>query len=77
LLRFALGVKSCSRETRNQPRANANARGGGDRFAAAGAGDGIRNLLQKPCEQALETFLRYFASASIAAICRARLGPTY
>ena len=36
--------------------------GGADHFAAAGSNDRIWNSLQKLCEAAPETFVRYFAS---------------
>lgn len=51
--------------------------GGGDHFAASGSNDRIWNSLQKLCEEAPEVFLRYFANASIAAVCEAWLGPNY
>ena len=54
-----------------------NAGGGADHFAASGANDRIWNSLQKLCEAAPDVFLRYFANASISAVCEAWLGPNY
>lgn len=54
-----------------------NTGGGGDHFAAAGANDRVWNALQKLCEAAPNVFLRYFANATIAAVCEAWLGPNY
>ena len=51
--------------------------GGADHFAAAGSNDRIWNSLQKLCEAAPETFLRYFANTAIDAACEAWLGPNY
>ncbi len=51
--------------------------GAGDHFAAAGANDRIWNSLQKLCEQAPDTFLRYFASPAVDTVCEAWLGPNY
>jgi len=54
-----------------------NAGGGADHFAAAGANDRLWNSLQKLCEAAPQVFLDYFASAPIAAVSEAWLGPNY
>lgn len=51
--------------------------GGADHFAAAGANDRLWNFLQKLCEKAPETFLRYHASTAVDAVCEAWLGPNY
>lgn len=51
--------------------------GGADHFAAAGNNDRIWNSLQKLCEDAPETFARYFANPAIDAVCEAWLGPNY
>jgi ectoine hydroxylase-related dioxygenase (phytanoyl-CoA dioxygenase family) len=51
--------------------------GGADHFAAAGSNDRIWNSLQKLCDAAPDTFIRYFASAAIDAVCEAWLGPNY
>jgi len=51
--------------------------GRADHFAAAGSNDRIWNCLQKLCEVAPETFIRYFASPAIDAVCDAWLGPNY
>ncbi|MCP4183731.1 MAG: phytanoyl-CoA dioxygenase [Hyphomicrobiales bacterium] len=51
--------------------------GGADHFAVAGSNDRIWNSLQKLCEAAPETFIRYFSSEAIDAVCEAWLGPNY
>lgn len=51
--------------------------GGADHFAAAGSNDRIWNSLQKLCQAAPETFIRYFASPAIDAAAEAWLGPNY
>lgn len=51
--------------------------GGADHFATAGNNDRIWNSLQKLCEDAPETFARYFANPAIDAVCEAWLGPNY
>lgn len=48
-----------------------------DHFAASGANDRVWNSLQKLCEASPDVFLRYFANATIAAVCEAWLGPNY
>lgn len=50
---------------------------GGDHFGERGANDRVWNSLQKLCLRDPETFARYFASPSIAAMCEAWLGPWY
>jgi len=51
--------------------------GGGDHFAVAGSNDRIWNSLQKLCEAAPDTFIRYFSSVAVDAVCEAWLGPNY
>lgn len=51
--------------------------GGADHFAAAGTNDRVWNSLQKLCEASPETFIRYFSSPAIDAVCEAWLGPNY
>lgn len=48
-----------------------------DHFAAAGNNDRVWNSLQKLCEAAPETFIRYFANVAIDTACEAWLGPNY
>ena len=55
----------------------ANAGGGADHFAAAGANDRIWNSLQKLCEADPETFVHYHANPCVDAACEAWLGPNY
>ena len=63
----------------NQIIAQEKAQGGegADHFATAGSNDRVWNSLQKLCEAAPETFVRYFASPSVDAACEAWLGPNY
>lgn len=58
-------------------REKAEARGGGDHFAKAGANERIWNSLQKLCEADPEVFARYFGNVAIAAVAEAWLGPGY
>ena len=49
----------------------------GDHFAEAGNNDRIWNALEKLAISSPETFLPYFASPVISAVCEAWLGPCY
>ncbi len=50
---------------------------GADHFAGKGKNDRIWNSLQKLCERDPETYVRYFANASLHTACEAWLGPNY
>lgn len=50
---------------------------GADHFAEAGSNDRIWNSLQKLCEDAPDTFIRYFSNTALDAVCEAWLGPNY
>lgn len=49
----------------------------GDHFAGAGANDRVWNALQKLAFADPVSFIRYFSSPSIDAVCEAYLGPAY